>query len=87
MARLAETKGLIDLQCGVPMVPRPPILRRPKRRKGAEHMVMLGETCLITRTFDGSDGVSFDVMSTVLCSSDNNQVREWISSGSEVEQR
>lgn len=44
------------------MVPRPPTLRRPNRRKGAEHVVILGETCRITITLDGSDGMSFDVM-------------------------
>jgi hypothetical protein len=47
------------------MVPRPPILRRPNRRKGAEHVVMFGEICRITITFDGSDGINFDVMLTM----------------------
>lgn len=44
------------------MVPRPPILRRPNRRKGAEHVVILGETRRMTITLDGSDGMSFDVI-------------------------
>lgn len=47
------------------MVPRPPTLRRPNRRKGAEHVVMLGVTCRITITLDGSEGTSLDVMVSV----------------------
>ena len=48
------------------MVPRPPIFRRPKRRKGAEHVVILGETCRITITLDGSEGISLEVMIVVV---------------------
>lgn len=38
---------------------------------------MLGETCLITRTFDGSDGMSFDVMVTVVFLRKGSQLGLW----------
>ena len=44
------------------MVPRPPILRRPKRANGAEQVVMLGVTLRITITEDGSEGMSLEVI-------------------------
>lgn len=44
------------------MVPRPPTLIRPKRSKGAEQVVMLGESWRMTITLDGSAGMSLDVM-------------------------
>ena len=44
------------------MVPRLPILMRPKRKNGAEQMVMLGETWRITITLDGSEGISLEVI-------------------------
>jgi hypothetical protein len=41
------------------MVPRPPILRWPKRRKGTLRVVILGVTSRITMTLAGSEGMSF----------------------------
>jgi hypothetical protein len=40
------------------IVPRPPILRWPKRRKGTLRVVMLGVTSRMTMTFAGSEGMS-----------------------------
>lgn len=44
------------------MVPRPPILKRPKRLNGAEQMVMFGVTFLMIITSPGFEGISLDVM-------------------------
>jgi hypothetical protein len=41
------------------MVPRPPILRWPKRRKGTPRVVTLGVTSRITMTLAGSEGMNF----------------------------
>ena len=46
----------------IPIVPRPPILKRPKRANGAEHVMMLGVICRITITEDGSEGMSLEVI-------------------------
>jgi len=46
----------------VPIVPLPPTLKRPKRAKGEEQMVMLGVSLRMTITLEGSEGMSFDVM-------------------------
>lgn len=46
----------------IPIVPRPPTLKRPKRANGAEHVTMLGVTWRITITEDGSEGISLEVM-------------------------
>ena len=43
-------------------MPLPPILKRPKRLKGVEQMVILGVTFRITITSDGFVGMSLDVM-------------------------
>ncbi len=51
-------KGKINL----PMVPRPPALKRPKRAKGAEQVTMLGVTLRMTITSDGLEGASLDDM-------------------------
>ena len=40
-------------------VARPPILRRPKRRKGTERVEMVGVRSRITITLEGSEGMSF----------------------------
>ncbi len=50
----------------VPMVPRPPIFILPKRRKGAEQVTMLGVTWRMTITLEGSWGMSFSLMVTVV---------------------
>ena len=44
------------------MVPREPTLSLPNRRNGAEQVVMLGVTCFITITLEGSEGMSLEVM-------------------------
>lgn len=41
------------------MVPRPPILIKPKRRKGTLRVVIVGVISRITMTFAGSAGTSF----------------------------
>ena len=41
------------------IVPRPPTLSMPKRRKGVERVVIVGVTSRITITLDGSEGMSF----------------------------
>lgn len=46
----------------VPIVPRPPILKRPKRLKGAEQVVMFGVTLRMTITSDGLGGISLEVI-------------------------
>ena len=51
----------VERRC-IPIVPLPPTLIRPKRAKGAEQMVMLGEILRITITLAGSEGMSFDVI-------------------------
>ncbi len=51
---------------GVPIVPRPPTLKRPKREKGAEQVMMLGVTLRMTITSDGLDGMSFDDMLVIV---------------------
>ena len=53
----------------VPIVPRPPTLKRPKRLKGAEQMVTLGLVLRITITSPGFGGMSLDVMTG--CSENN----------------
>jgi len=50
----------------VPIVPRPPTLKRPKREKGAEQVMMLGVTLRMTITSDGLDGMSFDDMLVIV---------------------
>lgn len=47
----------------IPIVPRPPILKRPKRLKGEEQVVILGVTLRMTITSDGLEGMSLDVIS------------------------
>lgn len=46
----------------VPIVARPPIFIRPKRRKGTERVVTFGAMSRITITCSGFGGMSFDVM-------------------------
>ena len=46
----------------IPIVPRPPTLKRPKRANGAEHETMLGVIWRITITEDGSEGISLEVI-------------------------
>jgi len=48
------------------MVPLPPTLKRPKRAKGAEQMVMLGVSLRMTITLEGSGGISLDVIGTLV---------------------
>jgi len=48
------------LGVSLPIVPRPPTLKWPKRLKGAEQVTMLGVTLRMTITSDGSDGTSLD---------------------------
>lgn len=50
----------------VPMVPLPPTLKRPKRAKGAEQMVMLGVSLRMTITLEGSGGMSLDVIGALV---------------------
>jgi len=51
---------------GEPMVPLPPNLKRPKRAKGAEQMVMLGVSLRMTITLEGSGGMSLDVIGALV---------------------
>ena len=46
----------------IPIVALPPTLILPKRRKGVERMVMLGESLRITITSDGLEGMSLEVI-------------------------
>lgn len=46
----------------IPIVPRPPMRKSPKRLKGTESVVMLGEMSRMTITSAGLLGMSFDVM-------------------------
>ena len=48
-----------------PIVPRPPMLKRPNRANGAEQVVIFGVTFRITITLAGSDGMSFEVMAAL----------------------
>lgn len=50
----------MDAGCCLPMVPRPPILKRPNRRKGAEQVIMLGVTLRITITLSGFWGINLE---------------------------
>jgi hypothetical protein len=45
-----------------PIVPRPPMRIRPKRRKGTESVVIFGVTLRITITSEGFAGTSLDVI-------------------------
>ena len=47
-------------------MPRPPTLRRPKRMKGAEHVIRFGVISRMTITLEGSEGMSLDVMVDVV---------------------
>lgn len=46
----------------IPIVPLPPTLKRPKRSKGAEQVVMFGVTFRMTITSPGFEGISLDVI-------------------------
>ena len=50
----------------IPIVPRPPMRKRPKRAKGAERVVMLGVMSRMTITAEGLLGTSLDVMASGL---------------------
>lgn len=50
----------------LPIVPRPPTRKRPKRAKGTERVVMLGVMSRMTITAEGLLGTSLDVMTSVL---------------------
>lgn len=50
----------------IPIVPRPPMRKRPKRENGAERVVMLGVMSRMTITAEGLLGMSLDVMASVV---------------------
>lgn len=50
----------------IPIVPRPPTRKRPKRAKGTERVVMLGVMSRMTITAEGLLGTSLDVMASEL---------------------
>ena len=52
----------LAIASNIPIVPRPPTWKRPKRENGRDKVVMFGVTSLITITFDGSLGTSLDAI-------------------------
>lgn len=50
----------------MPIVPRPPMRKMPKRAKGAERVVMFGVMSRMTITAEGLLGTSLDVMASVV---------------------
>lgn len=54
--------GCLMSVCALPIVPRPPTLKRPNLEKGAETVMMLGVILRMTVDSDGLEGVSLEVM-------------------------
>ena len=54
--------SLKDMIRYIPIVPRPPTLRYPKRLNGAEQVIIFGVMSRITIDVDGFAGMSLDVM-------------------------
>ena len=50
------------MRVDLPAVPRPPMGKRPKRRKGTEKVTTFGVMSRMTMTSSGLDGMSLDDM-------------------------
>ena len=54
--------SLKDMIRYIPIVPRPPTFKYPKRLNGAEHVTIFGDMSRITIDDDGFAGMILDVM-------------------------